>query len=366
MGRMYSSPNGCDVIINPSRRFQTLLKGINKPGDCHNSPTPPQWLNRQLFEKGRKFCKKYFVCIMFSELLGLIIGSCFKRLVLPTIFTKYSNTPNKALRRYVSTVNRITKWFEEDVWDPKSRGHEDIMNVRMIHLKVSEQIKKAPTDVSLIYEKLECDFDLQCPFNSFYKNETKSIKRVKFNLDDSKEPAEYLSQFDMALTQYCFIGLIITHPEKLGLWWTSDMEMESFIHFWRGIGWLLGIEDDYNLCNGTYKEVRALCLEIESKLVMPNLIEPNAGSYTTSDTFMRGINKLIPVFSYPSIMLYILTIFNIPNFSPYVSWTHYSYYLILRFIFGFLFIFPLFIKVFNNLLKIIIKIYKCRYTSYFK
>lgn len=52
----------------------------------------------------------------------------------------------------------------------------------------------------------------------------------------------------MSGTQFAFIGLIVLYPEKFGMKRATKKEMEGFVHMWRCIGWLLGIEDKYNFC----------------------------------------------------------------------------------------------------------------------
>jgi len=51
-----------------------------------------------------------------------------------------------------------------------------------------------------------------------------------------------ISQLDMVLTQFGFMGFGVLVPEKLGLTGSPE-EQEGFIHFWRTVGHLLGIED---------------------------------------------------------------------------------------------------------------------------
>ena len=52
----------------------------------------------------------------------------------------------------------------------------------------------------------------------------------------------------MSVTQFAFMGLAILYPEKFGMRKATDHELEGFIHFWRCIGYLLGIEDRFNFC----------------------------------------------------------------------------------------------------------------------
>ena len=57
------------------------------------------------------------------------------------------------------------------------------------------------------------------------------------------------SQYDMALVQSGFFGGIILHPDAFGVHCT-DADLDDYVHFWRGIGYLLGIDDRFNLCSG--------------------------------------------------------------------------------------------------------------------
>ena len=53
----------------------------------------------------------------------------------------------------------------------------------------------------------------------------------------------------------------------------SPEDMDAFLHFWRGIGYLLGIEDKYNLCNGNTDQIKLLCqLNLDKKL-KPSITE---------------------------------------------------------------------------------------------
>lgn len=51
-----------------------------------------------------------------------------------------------------------------------------------------------------------------------------------------------ITQCDMAVTQFGFMGFPLLVQEKLGLH-GSEEDLEGFIHFWRVIGHLLGIND---------------------------------------------------------------------------------------------------------------------------
>lgn len=52
-----------------------------------------------------------------------------------------------------------------------------------------------------------------------------------------------ISQMDMALTQFGFIGFSVVRGEYLGINNPNENDIKAFIHVWRVIGYLFGIED---------------------------------------------------------------------------------------------------------------------------
>lgn len=52
-----------------------------------------------------------------------------------------------------------------------------------------------------------------------------------------------ITQKDMALTQLAFMGFAVARGEKIGLHNITEDEYLCFIHRWRVIGYLMGIED---------------------------------------------------------------------------------------------------------------------------
>jgi hypothetical protein len=59
------------------------------------------------------------------------------------------------------------------------------------------------------------------------------------------DPTVPMSQFDMAVTQFCFLGVIVVQPERFGIW--NSAGLRGFIHLWAVLGHLIGIEERFNL-----------------------------------------------------------------------------------------------------------------------
>lgn len=76
-----------------------------------------------------------------------------------------------------------------------------------------------------------------------------------------------ITQKDMAITQFSFIGFLILGLERIHL---NDIEFfESFTHVWRVLGYLLGIKDEYNVCGENWSETR-----LRLDIVMRKVFEP--------------------------------------------------------------------------------------------
>lgn len=52
-----------------------------------------------------------------------------------------------------------------------------------------------------------------------------------------------ISQKDMALTQFGFMGFSMTRAHLLGIHYATKEELEALVHIWRVVGYTLGIED---------------------------------------------------------------------------------------------------------------------------
>ncbi|KAI8499184.1 hypothetical protein Bbelb_229480 [Branchiostoma belcheri] len=107
---------------------------------------------------------------------------------------------------------------------------------------------------------------------------------------DGDHDKVYISQYDMALTQAGFVGFVL-YPEKFGICCTVA-ELEDYIFFWRGIGYLLGIEDRYNMCSGNYAETCSLIAQIENEVVKPAFLNPPQPDFDVATTaFVEGTKR---------------------------------------------------------------------------
>ena len=124
----------------------------------------------------------------------------------------------------------------------------------------------------------------------------------------------WLSQYQMGLTQWAFIGPLIMFPQKCGFY-SKNLEALEHIHYmWKIIGYLNGIEDRFNICFGTLEETQALFKLIWEKTFKPNILSnlpPSIGF-----EMVKGIGETIKVnsliYSRSAFLKYWYQVFEIP------------------------------------------------------
>lgn len=79
-----------------------------------------------------------------------------------------------------------------------------------------------------------------------------------------------INQKDMAMMQFAFMGLITLKSKLLGITTTNEY-LESMIHFWRTIGYLMGMNDKYNLCTDSWETTKPRLEILLHKLYEPYL-----------------------------------------------------------------------------------------------
>lgn len=92
----------------------------------------------------------------------------------------------------------------------------------------------------------------------------------------------------MALTQFGFMGFIVLTPHKLGVQ-VSRKDLEAFVHFWRVIGHLIGIQDEYNLCTDAYESTRIRLKMISEEIYRPYLENTNNDFFVMSKALIEGL-----------------------------------------------------------------------------
>lgn len=124
-------------------------------------------------------------------------------LAIPSILqvlahTNKSSSDLAAYRRYMKTIYHTLTWFRHDL-KPGTGAWKSIETVRKFHHFASRSATNANVGI--------------------------------------------ISQKDMAITQYGFVGFAILSSRELGVQ-AKRQNMEDFCHFWRVLGNLFGIKDE--------------------------------------------------------------------------------------------------------------------------
>ena len=241
--------------------LEDLRKGATEPGDDGSrTDKPPQWLDVDKMRRGQEFARKNLGSLGIAWHYSLTIGFCLTNLLQALVFTNNSNSPEKAFPRYIHTFIHIYRWITGDFWEnsegkdtTKDTTFRSLMRVRGMHNGVARAMA-------------------------------------------SKLPAKpggkkYISQYDMALVQSGFVGAVIMYPRHLGIDCTKE-ELEDYIHLWRAVGYALGIQDRYNLCDSdNYEETYNIVKQIETQVVIPLLANPPDMFQPMVDAYIDGVNS---------------------------------------------------------------------------
>ncbi|GBN51223.1 hypothetical protein AVEN_258850-1 [Araneus ventricosus] len=186
------------------------------------------------------------------------------------MFTGKSSTKNKLLHRNLKATKSVQKWYEGDVWDVNDSAHQTLTIARSMHARVGKKMA---------------------------------------SLNDG---VVYMSQWDMVLGQWAFVGPIVLCPSLVGLHgWTND-DYDAIFHFWRTIGYLFGIEDKYNLCQGSYNQILTACEKILHKEYKPVVEKSDPISVVLAKNSTEAMSMIVPLYTWPALATYIYELVGLP------------------------------------------------------
>lgn len=261
--------------------LESLKTGHCHPGDCGvEAKTLPDWMDVERFKRGQQYFQRHAAAVLLAQHYALTIGFAVINLIQPLTYTRNSDTPPKALLRYLKTFIHVILWQTEDVWDENTRAHKSIHTVRRMH----DTVRKA--------------------------------------MESQNPNKKYISQYDMTLVQSGFMAVGAMYPSSFGIKCTKE-ELGDHVFCWRGIGYLLGIKDEYNLCSGNYNEFHRVGKEIEYEIIYRGLLEPPTEFETLADAYVNGINSYFKVklFTKESIISFTTGSMRLPMPNLKLTWT---------------------------------------------
>ncbi|XP_015178275.1 PREDICTED: uncharacterized protein LOC107067353 [Polistes dominula] len=254
------------------KRFQSLInEGSKAPVLTDSSDIDlPSYYDPDKFYLGQQTFYNNIFTMMISKFSGLITLITIPSILNILDFTKHQSTPCMAYKRYISTILHMCVWYKKDPLKQK----EFLESLKIIRKKHCIAFRRA-------YEA--------------------GIRKA--------------SQADMAYAQFGFIGYILLGTEQLHIS-ATDEELQGFVHFWRVICYVLGMEDKYNLCMETVEETRALCSKVLDEVFIPNVIKYKYNYYKNGKILIDGLWPFYPILDPPSfttLTLYVTSLITTNN-----------------------------------------------------
>ena len=118
---------------------------------------------------------------------------------------------------------------------------------------------------------------------------------------------QHITQYDMAVVHSGFFSAILLYTPHFGVSCTRS-ELDDYVFFWRILGYLFGIEDQYNICSQGLDFAIVTCKDIESEVTWKGLRNPPQGWKEMADAYISGVNLFLaagaPVTSTESVVAF--------------------------------------------------------------
>ena len=310
----FTSEESCRAILETLR-----LNGKRFRSD-HNQPgllNRPSWFDSAMFENAKSVYARHFMAINFAHLSGLILLVRITSIHNTLSSTGKSDSVSKLFRRYYQTLVHVKQWYEGDIFEPGSRAHQSLLIVRGMHNKVSAKLNAAQQTTNTTSGQADD------PNGSTRLPSGQSRRDVNGNFDAQQV---HISQYDIMLTQFAFVGFIVTRAKHVGLIKEfTQYDLESLLHFWRVIGHYLGASDECNLCSRKLSDTIKLCETIMELELKRSTLENLSSSppAVMSLNIVRSL-KFIPMLTFYGITRYLFELMDLDASHLEAKSTRYS------------------------------------------
>lgn len=256
------------------------------PGDV--MPLTPvssiPWADPKLFQDGITFAIRNLFPLFIANTAALMFGFTVKPDSVVLLRSGKFHKPENAIIRFLSTGKRISTWYGTNLYDPNSEGFKQIKAVRQLHAHYAKSRAPLPSLEEMGYNP-ELAEVLTAIKADFAKLEFPDAPSHLLTWD----PAVPFSQFDVAMTQFAFVGFVYLFPHVLG---TSNTDkLPGFMHFWAVIGRLMGLEDRFNLCLHVDKE---LFHKLYRNVGLASIKEMDERSLALQGSLMTALSRNMP------------------------------------------------------------------------
>lgn len=220
--------------------------------------------------------------IRLGQLVGLTFLNYHSPAVVPLVMNGNTNTISQLFIRYLSTIKHINSWFESDPFDPNSSAFLSLKIVRHIHKKVAHKMNTNQNQANTLQWISQYDLTYgQMSFVCMMALFPKQVRILIFNL---------------------ILILVWFSCNQLGFHHFTKKDFHSIFHFWRVIGYCIGIDDEYNLCSGTDEETIELCRQIYFKEWLPVINKPDKVGVELSKGINIAMQRVSPLLDYNPFM----------------------------------------------------------------
>ncbi|OXA43119.1 hypothetical protein Fcan01_22186 [Folsomia candida] len=315
MGEVFAKKTNsvCPSELNIEEFFLDL-KGARTipPAKIDPDRKPPAWLDFNLARRGQQFARNNLPSISISHMFGLASSPYTDGIDILLLSGNFS-TPASATKRYTSTITEIITWYTDPFWESGSDGnitdiYKSLNRVRALHSALACAASKKISRGEILSDASEfSDYAPTAAWAAAKKDLNNSnIPPSQRGIAPSNEKifnAVPFNQQILALIQFAFIGFPILFPERLGISCPNEDDLSAFNHLWAILGYLVGIEDKYNIAlRPNLKSAREVYRGIFERYAIPSLFHAEKDAIFVADVTFQGLQGITSIS--PNILMY--------------------------------------------------------------
>ncbi|XP_014478876.1 PREDICTED: uncharacterized protein LOC106746620 isoform X2 [Dinoponera quadriceps] len=329
--------NITELFQNTPESLQHIIPAFIRPLDINRSQeTLPEWMDMDKYRRGQKFVHDNYGSITISLLASTVYINTFDDVLKPVIISKKSHTPYLAFKRYLSTLTRILSWLTGEPWVKETKAYKDLKMTRQKHAHINTKMSKLSNEqfaveakiadpLSLERETFLKTFATECPFKKLGQRPYKT-------LNASSVTTDFVNNGTMFNVQGGIITLIIIYSQNIGIQDITDDDLEAYCHMWKCYGYLLGMEDEYNFCNGSLEQIKQRARDFSQYWVTVNFTDIASQWIHIMRCIAESINYYPLIWTSDKTMILFFTKalnVNMPNLYAslsYKDWIIYNFY----------------------------------------
>ncbi|CRK89888.1 CLUMA_CG003620, isoform A [Clunio marinus] len=239
-----------------------LSKGSTTPCDDDSNFVMelPEWADERKIKMGQRFFSLNFNAMNRTFSAGLIAIFAIPTILKILITTNQSSTKAKAYRRYKANGMHTQLTYQHPI-EPGTKAWKSLTTIRKMHAIMTRRTSNAGNGI--------------------------------------------ISQKDMSATLFVYMGFPLLFPERFGIVGSRE-QFEAFNHFWRLIGYMLGIKDEFNCCEETLEGTRNRLEAIRKDLLLPSLEFPSNEFESYTKTAVEGMWYFNPLDNNYKVLMFIV------------------------------------------------------------